>query len=190
MPRPGKFQAIAIMQLVSGCLGAMGLLIAIMSSLGIWLLCITPVFGIVVAVLEIIAGAKGLGNNARENPSFYRTVAILEIINIISCNVPSMVIGILVLVFLKAPEVEAFFAGTWRPPVPQYMIPTYMQQPPTPQYPQPPATPQAPTQPVPYPTVAPVAPSPSPPPAAPAPAAPGVIPDPSPPEPGGPDKPE
>jgi hypothetical protein len=44
-------------------------------------------------------------------------VAIMQIINIICCDVPNCVMGILTLVFLGDPEVEAFFSGGQQKPM-------------------------------------------------------------------------
>jgi len=170
MPKPGKFQAIAIMQLISGCMNGMWSLIFALSG---GIICITPIYGIIVAIFEIMAGAKGLGQNPIDNPRFYRTVAILEIIAIINFNPIPLIVGILVLVFWQDPEVQAFFSGTWQPtmmqPGPGYPPPppVYPPQPPVAGPPLPPAPePQAPVQPppaqVPDPVQADVIPPPSP----------------------------
>jgi hypothetical protein len=109
-PKPGKVLAIAILTLVGGCLAALWALIDLFMAFG---LCFTVLFvpyEIVLAVLAIMKGINLLGPNAQaESPP--RTTAIMQIINIITCDVANLVMGIVVLVFCNDPEVKAYLRG-------------------------------------------------------------------------------
>jgi hypothetical protein len=109
-PVPGKVQAIAIMTLVGGIIASLtglGLLI------GLGLTCIGLLwpgtyYSIVLGIMAIIKGSKLLGRNAAMEPP-PKTIAIMQIINIVNCDVPNCVMGIITLVFLGDPDVKAYF---------------------------------------------------------------------------------
>jgi hypothetical protein len=112
--KPGKVQAIAIMTLVDGILNIVWglflgimLLLLIIPTIGI-ILCFTPaaIYSIVVGILEIIAGAKLMRTPPRKFK--VKTIAILEIVNIVSLSFPSLVVGILNMVFYNDPETQAY----------------------------------------------------------------------------------
>lgn len=112
--KPGKVQAVAIMTLVDGILNilwglllGLGVILLIIPSLG-FIICYSPavIYSIVVGVLEIISGAKLMKTPSRKFK--VKTIAILEIVNIVSFAFPSLVVGILNLVFYNDPEVKAF----------------------------------------------------------------------------------
>jgi hypothetical protein len=113
MVKPGKIQLISIFSLVSGILNiivALTLSITVpIATVGIGLLC-CPVFAaqIVLGVFEILYASKLLSNPPKPvEPS--KTIAILEIISIITGNVLSMAAGIVMLVMYNDPEVQAWF---------------------------------------------------------------------------------
>jgi hypothetical protein len=113
-PKPGKVQAIAIMTLVDGILNifwSFSVGIAVISgaiaSFGLGILCMPiAILPLVVGILEIIAGAKLLSQMPRKVN--VKAIAILEIANIITLAVPSLVVGILNLVFYDEPEVKQY----------------------------------------------------------------------------------
>lgn len=106
--KPGKVQAIAIMMLVGGILATIsGLLIALTTLIIFWPFC---VYGVVFGILTIIKGTKLLGANAHLEPPPKGT-AIMQIINIINCDFPNLVMGIIALVFLNDPEVRGYYQG-------------------------------------------------------------------------------
>jgi hypothetical protein len=112
--KPKKVQAISIMTLINGIVNVLwafifGLILVLSGyiSFGITMCCLPlPVFPLVVGILEIVAGAKLLGEQPRRVN--VNAIAILEIINIISLAAPSLVIGILNLVFYSDPKVKAY----------------------------------------------------------------------------------
>ncbi len=112
--KPGKVQAIAIMTLIDGVLNilyaisfALGLVVGAFGTFGLTLLCVpVAVLPLVVGILEIIGSAKLL--NAQPRKFKVQTIAILEIVNIISLFFPSLIVGILNLVFYNDPEVKAY----------------------------------------------------------------------------------
>jgi hypothetical protein len=112
---PGKVQAIAIITLVSGILNILygigftllGGTSFVVATIGIGLLCI-PYFLLPIAlgIFEVIYGARLMGNPARKFN--VQTIAILEIVAIITGAVPSAVAGILNLVFYSDPPIKNY----------------------------------------------------------------------------------
>ena len=103
--KPGKVQAISIMLLVLGifnCLAGFSYIFGI----------VTIPFSaylIVLGILEIIHSTKLMADPiTADQPAKY--LAIMEIIAIITCNVPALVIGILSIVFYGDPEVEKYYS--------------------------------------------------------------------------------
>ena len=111
----GKVQAIAIITLVSGILNVIwgigftlfGGTSLVIATVGIGLLCI-PFFllPIVLGIFEIVYGAKLLANPPKKFK--VQTIAILEIIAIITGSTTSLVAGILNLVFYNDPATKNF----------------------------------------------------------------------------------
>jgi hypothetical protein len=110
MQKPGKFQAIALMQLITGIIYVASMALAILASCGTVLIAVTPLYGMAVGVFAIISGVKGMGDDCK-SWKHYRLVAILQIVSIIAGDVLSLVSGILTLIFLNEPEVAAFLSG-------------------------------------------------------------------------------
>ena len=82
----------------------------ILISLALCPLLIVAVYEIVLAVLAIMKGARLLGAQGHlEAPP--NTTAIMQIINIISCDVFNLAMGIVILVFLSDPEVKSYYQG-------------------------------------------------------------------------------
>jgi hypothetical protein len=116
--RPGKLQAVVIMTLIDGILNILyGLILAVtmgigaIGTLGITCLCVPAgIYAVVVGVLEILAATKLMPEPPKVQ-EFPKYVAVMQIINIISGNVFSAVVGILALVFGNDPEVVAYFQG-------------------------------------------------------------------------------
>ncbi|MCU0241821.1 MAG: hypothetical protein MUF51_05305 [Vicinamibacteria bacterium] len=115
MKKPGKIQAIAIYSLV---LGIINILLG-----GFWLLyglfagAITLGFGCIFAIpapillttgiFEIVYATQLLATPIKVT-SPWRFLAILEICNILTCNMFTMAAGIVSLVFYQDPEVAAY----------------------------------------------------------------------------------
>lgn len=109
--KPGKVQAIAIMTLINGILNVLAgislTFAVVVGSLGIGLICLpVTILPTALGIFEIIGGTKLLGNPPRKFN--VQTIAIMEIIAILFGSVPSLVIGIINLVFYNEPEVKAF----------------------------------------------------------------------------------
>ncbi len=102
--KPDKVQAIAIMSLVDGILNMIWAVALIMG------ICTAPlgVYAAVVGVMAIVYASNLLSSRPRGvEPN--KTLAIMQIANIVSGNVISLVIGILALVFYNDPEVEDYY---------------------------------------------------------------------------------
>jgi hypothetical protein len=115
--KPGKIQTIAIMTLISGITNILlmifwGIFILIggIASLGLGCLLLPLVIPpIVLGVFEITYSAKLLSTPAKPTqPS--QTLAILEIICILTGNVIAVAAGIVAIVLYSDPEVKAYFA--------------------------------------------------------------------------------
>jgi hypothetical protein len=118
--KPGKVQAVAIMNLIDGILDVLyGLFLVVfmgflggIGSAGILCLCIPGgIYALMVGILEIISGAQ-LMSTPPKVQGIPKYVAIMQIVNIVSGNIFSLVIGILTLVFSGDPEVVAYFQST------------------------------------------------------------------------------
>jgi hypothetical protein len=118
--KPGKVQAIAIMTLVGGILAIINSVMVLgyaglfgAASFGIGLVCCLwpgPYYGLVVGIMATVKGSQLLGDKAHLQPA-PKTIAIMQIINIINLDVPNCVMGIITLVFLNEPEVHRYFRG-------------------------------------------------------------------------------
>jgi|TARA_B100001250_G_scaffold401668_1_gene413825 hypothetical protein len=100
--KPGKAQAIAIMTLVGGI---MSIFTCIGLALGTMFLWITWVYSLVLGIMAIIKAAKMLSPDPYEGYTSAKTIAIMQIVSIVSCDIINMTMGILSLVFLSDPEV-------------------------------------------------------------------------------------
>ncbi|MBL8796644.1 MAG: hypothetical protein JNM56_22270 [Planctomycetia bacterium] len=103
---PGKVQAIAVMTLVGGIL-------AVLTAVGLLLTCYCAAwpgtyYSLVLGILAIIKGSALLGREAHRETA-PRTIAIMQIVNIINLDIPNCVMGILSLVFLNEPEVRRYY---------------------------------------------------------------------------------
>jgi hypothetical protein len=110
--KPGKVQAIAIMVLVGGIvavfLGLVWFLSLAMTCIG--LLWPGPYYAIVAGILAIIKGAKLLGKEDYKQKA-PKTIAIMQIICIVNCDIANLALGIVTLVFLGDEEVKAYYRG-------------------------------------------------------------------------------
>jgi hypothetical protein len=118
--KPGKVQALAIMTLIDGILNivvvglgwGLGILGSIIGTAGVGIFmlicCPIPIYAIVLGILEIIAATKLLPEPAKVQ-EFPKYLAIMQIVNVITGGILSIVAGILALVFANDPEVVAYF---------------------------------------------------------------------------------
>jgi len=113
--KPGLVTALTIMTLINGILNilyALGITAAIvLGTLGVGLLCapVTILPGIL-GIFEIIYAVKLLSNPPQPvKPS--QSIAVMEIVCIITGNALSLVVGILALVFYNDAAVKDYFAS-------------------------------------------------------------------------------
>jgi uncharacterized membrane protein len=111
-PKPGKVQAIEIILLVSGILNILtGVSLvcgALVSIIGV--LCLPVVaLPLVLGVYEVVYASKLLSGKPVSHQNL-KTIAIFELITIVYCNVPSLVAGILNLVFLDEQPVKEYLS--------------------------------------------------------------------------------
>ena len=114
---PGKLQAIAIMTLVGG-IGAIVLAIVFtffylpilgLATLGlgcIFIVC--PIYSLILGIMAIVKASQMLGSNPAPAYTSAKSIAIMQIINIICCDVLNLIMGIINLIFLNDPEVKEY----------------------------------------------------------------------------------
>jgi hypothetical protein len=109
-PKPGKVLAIAIMLIVGGGLAASLAITDLLMAFGVCFTAILAPYEIVLAILAITKGVRLLSANAYiEAPP--KGIAIMQIVNIINCDVTNLVLGIIVLAFCNDPDVKAYLRG-------------------------------------------------------------------------------
>ena len=101
--KPGKIQAISIMTLVGGILA---LLTCFGMAWGTMFIYIPWIYSLVLGIMAIMKGSQMLGSNPAPAFASARTIAIMQIVNIINCDVVNLTLGIITLVFLNDPEVR------------------------------------------------------------------------------------
>jgi hypothetical protein len=106
--KPEKVQTIGAMMLIGGIYGILHFLGA--SGGSGFVCCLWPglYYGLVAGILAIVKGSALLGSHAHLETS-PKAIAIMQIICIINLDVPNLVMGILTLVFLNEPELQAYF---------------------------------------------------------------------------------
>ena len=125
---PGLVKTIAVLTLINGIVNIFWGLIATAVVVPTIILACLAVFTIlptILGVFEIIYALKLLNNPPQPvQPS--TTIAILEILCVLTGNVFSMIVGILSLVFYNDPQVKEYFAnlnGIPYPVVPEAPVP-------------------------------------------------------------------
>ena len=104
---PGKLQAVYIMTICGGGWAVLMTLALVFFTFGLGLLWPGTYLEIVTAVFALVHGIKGINSKHYRIPRF---VPILLIVNVINCDVVNLVLGIITLIFLKDPDVEAHLA--------------------------------------------------------------------------------
>jgi hypothetical protein len=109
---PGLVKTIAVMTLINGIINIFwGLIATVSVTASVILICLVPlaILPTILGIFEIIYAAKLLTDPPQPvQPS--TTIAILEILCILTFNVFSMIVGILSLVFYNDPQVKEYFA--------------------------------------------------------------------------------
>ena len=102
---PGKMQAISIMTLVGGILAILTCFGIGLGTAGFW---IPWIYSLILGIMATIKGSQMLGSNPTPAFASARTIAIMQIVNIINCDIPNLTMGIINLVFLSDPEVKEY----------------------------------------------------------------------------------
>ena len=105
---PSEIKLVGVLQLIAGILYLMTFLGILIGTLGFACLAITPIYGAVVAGMEIYNGARALGQNPDPGRFWWKTLPILGIVSIISGDFYSCVVGIIALVMLGKDEIQAW----------------------------------------------------------------------------------
>lgn len=110
--KPGLVKTIAVLTLVNGIVNIFwGLVATTTVTASVILICLAPlaILPTILGVFEILYALKLLAEPMRPVwPS--QTIAILEILCLLTGNFFSMIVGILALVFYNDPQVKDFFA--------------------------------------------------------------------------------
>jgi hypothetical protein len=108
--KPSKVQAMSIMMLVGGIYALVHALGAVAAT-GL-ACCVWPgvYYAIVLGIMAIVKASPLLGETAYLQPA-PKSIAIMQIINIINLDVVNCAMGIINLVFLNEPEVRRYFRG-------------------------------------------------------------------------------
>ena len=101
--KPGKLQAVAIMTLAGGILAILTCFGIGLGTAGFW---IPWIYSLVLGIMAIIKGSQMLGSNPAPAFASAKTIAIMQIVNIINCDMVNLTLGIITLVFLNDPEVR------------------------------------------------------------------------------------
>lgn len=132
--QPGLVKTVAVLTLINGIVNIFWGLIATAAVVPTIILACLSVFTIlptILGVFEIIYALKLLSNPPQPvQPS--NTIAILEILCVLTGNVFSMIVGILSLVFYNDEQVKAYFAGLNEIPYPVDVTPPAPPAPPAP----------------------------------------------------------
>jgi hypothetical protein len=105
---PSEIRTIGVLQLVVGIIYLLTFVSTTLLTCGFALLAVTPLYGAVVAALEVYNGARSLGQNPDPSPFWWRTLPILGIVSFISGDVFSCVAGIVALVLIAKPQVQSW----------------------------------------------------------------------------------
>jgi hypothetical protein len=112
--KPGKITTIGVLTLVSGASNILWSVlltaVVVLGSMGFGVICAPlTLLPLVLGIFEILYGMKLVANPpqpARAN----QTLAILEIVAVLTGNMISLAAGILALVFYNEPDVKAYFS--------------------------------------------------------------------------------
>ena len=104
------------MTLVGGIIGVLvglsygcyfGMLTIATLGLGVFFM-ILPIYALIFGIMAIIRGSQMLGSNPLPAFKSAKTTAIMQIVNIICCDLINLTMGIVNLVFLNDPEVKDY----------------------------------------------------------------------------------
>jgi hypothetical protein len=105
---PSTVQAIAIMTLMGGCMA----LLSTIYTVGLAGACCFPIvfipYNLTVGIMALIKGIMLLNDKTGEQTA-PMAVAIMLIVNVISFDIPSLTIGIIILVLLNDPKVKQWY---------------------------------------------------------------------------------
>ena len=106
--KPGKVQAIGIMVLVGGILALLAGVALATTRYGLF----WPgtYYSAVVGSLSILRGSQLLGEKAHRSPP-PNGIGVMMLINIINVDFINLILGTIVLEFLRDPEVKRYFRG-------------------------------------------------------------------------------
>jgi hypothetical protein len=111
--KPGQLTAIAVLTLISGItnvlVGLAWSFTVVVGTIGLGIICLPiTILPLILGVFEIIYASKLMAEPVRT--PLNQTIAILEIVAVLSGNIVSLVAGILALVFANDDAVRAYYA--------------------------------------------------------------------------------
>lgn len=102
---PAKINTIGALTLVGGIFGV---LTAMAMALGTIFLWCPWVYSLVMGILAIVKGARMIGAGAEYEPA-PKAIAIMQIVNVINCDIINLTLGIISLVMQGDPEVRDWY---------------------------------------------------------------------------------
>jgi len=100
-PLPGKVQAVRVMMIVGGAIALLTAVSVMIASACLWLVYI---YGFILGIMAIVRGSNMTTDRRRPT-----AIAVMQIVNIINCDIVNVVLGIIELVFLNDPECREYF---------------------------------------------------------------------------------
>ena len=107
-PQNDKAKAIAIMTVVGGAVAILLALVNFFLAFGFCFTLVTGAYSLVVGILCLVKGIPMLSAPAGTQPAPLAT-AIMQIVNVISCDFVNLALGIVILVLLSDPQVKQHF---------------------------------------------------------------------------------
>ena len=72
---------------------------------------VCPIYSLILGIMAIVKASQMLGSNPSPAYTSAKSIAIMQIINIICCDVLNLIMGIINLIFLNDPEVRDYLCS-------------------------------------------------------------------------------
>jgi hypothetical protein len=107
-PQNDKAKAVAIMTVVGGAMAILLALVNFFLALGFCFTLFTGAYSLVVGILCLVKGIPLLSAAPGTQPAPTAT-AIMQIVNVVSCDFVNLALGIVILVLLNDPQVKQHY---------------------------------------------------------------------------------
>ncbi len=103
---PNEIKTVGMLQLIAGAYYLLGFVSAVLCSCGAVIDHITPMYGIIIASLELWNGIKTVGGRPDPGRFWWQVLPILGIVAVIALDVWSCIFGIVGLILCSRPHVK------------------------------------------------------------------------------------